>query len=77
MGYAAFLSLRLFDLIFPLTKAWGVFMQGFCAGLVGIVVGIVVLILLKNKELREVWRTIHRRIWKVAIPPAEIERPLN
>lgn len=73
MGYVAFLSLRVFVLIFPLTKVWGVFMQGFCSGVVGIAIGIVVLILLKNKELQDVWRTIHHKIWKVVIPPAEVE----
>lgn len=74
MGYATFLSLRVFNMIFPLTKVWGVFMQGFSAGIVGLVVGVVVLVLLKNRELQEVWRTIHRKIWKAPIPPAEVER---
>ena len=76
-GYVAFLSLRVFALIFPLEKAWGIFMQGFCAGIAGLAVGVVVLILLKNKELQDVWQTIHHRIWKVEIPPAEVERPLG
>ncbi len=74
MGYAAFLSLRVFNVVFPLTKVWGVFMQGFSAGVFGLAVGVVVLMLLKNKELHEVWRIIHRKIWKASIPPAEVER---
>lgn len=74
MGYAAFLSLRAFNVVFPLTKVWGVFLQGFCAGIVGIVVGVGILFLMKNKELQEVWRTIHHKIWKSTIPPAEVER---
>lgn len=73
MGYVTFVSLRAFNIIFPLTKVWGVFMQGFCAGIVGIIVGIMILYLLKNNELKEVWTTIHRKIWKVSIPPAEVE----
>ncbi|OHA16426.1 MAG: hypothetical protein A3C79_02270 [Candidatus Taylorbacteria bacterium RIFCSPHIGHO2_02_FULL_45_28] len=73
MGYAAFLSLRLFVLVFPLTKVWGVFLQGFCAGLVGLVVGVIVLRILKNPELQEVWVTLHRKIWKAKVPPAEVE----
>ncbi len=73
MGYAAFLGLRLFALVFPLTKVWGVFLQGFCAGIIGLAVGICVLLLLKNKELQEVWTTLHRKIWKAKVPPAEIE----
>ena len=73
MGYAAFLSLRPLAVVFPLTKVWGVFLQGFCAGFIGLVVGIGVLLLLRNEELQEVWRTLHRKIWKAKVPPAEIE----
>jgi peptidoglycan biosynthesis protein MviN/MurJ (putative lipid II flippase) len=73
MGYVAFQSLRLFALAFPLTKAWGIFMQGLCAGLVGLVALVIMLILLKNKELVQVWKTLHHKIWKVAVPPAEME----
>ena len=72
-GYAAFLSLRFFNIIFPLTKVWGVFMQGFSAGIFGLIVGTIVLILLKNNELQEVWRTFHHKIWKAKVPPAEVE----
>ncbi len=73
MGYVAFLSLRPLAIIFPLTKAWGVFLQGFFAGLIGLVIGILVLLILKNPELQEVWRTFHHKIWKAKVPPAEVE----
>lgn len=74
MGYVAFLGLRLFAIIFPLTKVWGVFLQGLCAGLIGLVVGVLMLLILKNPELQEVWRTLHHKIWKAKVPPAEVER---
>lgn len=73
MGYVAFLSLRLFAIIFPLTKVWGVFLQGFCAGIIGLIVGVLILLILKNNELQEVWRTLHHKIWKAKVPPAEVE----
>jgi putative peptidoglycan lipid II flippase len=73
MGYIAFISLRFFAYIFPLTKVWGIFLQGLCAGIVGTLVGIFVLILLKNPEIIEVWNTLHRRIWKSQVPPVEVE----
>ncbi|MEK7609721.1 MAG: lipid II flippase MurJ [Patescibacteria group bacterium] len=73
MGYTAFLSLRLFASIFPLTKVWGVFLQGFCSGILGLIVGILVLLILKNPELQEVWNTFHHKIWKAKVPPAEVE----
>lgn len=73
MGYITFASLRFFNLFFTLDKAWGVFMQGLCAGIVGIAGGIIVLHFLKNRELREVWETLHRKIWKakVVVPDQE------
>jgi peptidoglycan biosynthesis protein MviN/MurJ (putative lipid II flippase) len=73
-GFIAFMGLRIFALVFPLEKVWGIFMQGFCSGILGLVVGVCVLILLKNTELAEVWRTLHSKIWKVRVPPAEVER---
>ncbi len=71
MGYAAFLSLRIFAGIFPMTKIWGVFMQGFVSGLIGIGVLILTLIILQNREFAEVWRALHHKIWKIPVPPAE------
>lgn len=73
MGYVAFLSLRAYSLIFPLTKVWGLFLQGLCAGLTGIVVLIMVLKLLNNRELEDVITTLHKKIWKTPVPPAEVE----
>jgi len=73
MGYVAFLSLRFFALLFPLTKVWGLFLQGFCAGMTGLVVLVFVLKLLKNKELSDVITTLHHKIWKTPVPPAEVE----
>ena len=74
MGYITFISLRFFNIFFPLTKAWNVFFQGFCAGIVGIIVCILILLLLKNKELMEVWQTLHQKFWKskVVVPDQEV-----
>ena len=73
MGYIIFVSLRFFNIFFTLEKAWGVFLQGFLAGITGIIAGIIVLILLKNKELKEVWAALHHKIWKakVVVPGQE------
>ncbi len=73
MGYVAFQSLRLFAMVFPLTKVWGIFLQGFCSAIFGLVAFVFMLMLLKNAELVQVWRTLHKKIWKVAVPPAEVE----
>ena len=72
MGYAAYLSLRIFAGVFPMTKIWGVFMQGLCSGVIGIGVLVITLIILQNREFGEVWRAIHEKFWKVPVPPAEM-----
>ncbi len=73
MGYATFVSLRVFNTFFPLTKAVNVFLQGFCAGIFGIVIGILILAILRNVEIQEVWATLHRKFWKsnVVVPDQE------
>jgi putative peptidoglycan lipid II flippase len=73
MGYASYLSLQIFAAVFPLTKVWGVFMQGLCSGLIGLIVLILTLRILENRELAEVWATLHKKIWKAAVPPPEVE----
>jgi len=73
MGYASYLSLQIFSVAFPLYKVWGIFLQGFCSAAIGLVVLVITLRILENKELAEVWRTLHHKIWKVRVPPAEVE----
>ncbi len=72
MGLISYLGLNIFDEIFNLDTLFGIFMQGFLAGILGIVSGIIVLKLLKNKEIEEIWRTLHHKIWKAKPVPVEI-----
>jgi len=72
MGLAAYLSLNIFDNFFNINKVFGIFMQGFLSGIVGIIVGIIILKLLKNKEIEEIWLTLHHKIWKAKPLPADI-----
>jgi putative peptidoglycan lipid II flippase len=73
MGYVMYLALNIFDDIFGLTTSAGVFLQGFYAGIVGIIVFILLLLALRNTEIREVWSTLHKKFWKakVVVPDAE------
>lgn len=73
MGYASYLSLQIFAAVFPLNKVYGVFLQGLCSGLIGMVVLVLCLRILENRELAEVWRTLHHKIWGAKLPPAEVE----
>jgi putative peptidoglycan lipid II flippase len=72
MGLGAYLGLNVFDKIFNLETVFGIFMQGLLSGLVGIIAGIIVLKLLKNQELEEIWTTLHHKIWQAKPLPADI-----
>ncbi len=65
MGFVAYLFLGVFDDIFNINTVIGIFMQGFLSGILGIIGGASLLVLLKNTEIKEIWRTLHKKIWKV------------
>jgi len=67
MGYVAHEFLDVFDNIFNINTLVGIFLQGLCSGLLGIAAGVLVLVLLKNQEIKDVWRTFHHKIWKAKI----------
>jgi putative peptidoglycan lipid II flippase len=73
MGYVAYLCLGYFDGVFDINTLVGIFLQGFVSGVIGIIIGIVVLYLLKSEELKEVWTTLHHKIWKAKIIPPDPE----
>ena len=64
-GYAAYTSLKFFDDVFHLETFFGIFMQGFSAGIIGIAVIVLILYLLKSRELRDIAQTLHEKVWKV------------
>jgi peptidoglycan biosynthesis protein MviN/MurJ (putative lipid II flippase) len=72
MGGVTYLGLNIFDNIFNLNTLLGIFMQGLCSGIIGIIVGIIIFKLLKNQEIEEIWRTLHHKIWKAKPLPVEI-----
>jgi putative peptidoglycan lipid II flippase len=74
IGFVSYLSLNIFDKMFNLDKLAGIFLQGLCSGIAGIVAGVVVLYFFGSPELKEVWAALHRKIWgtKVISPDAEM-----
>ncbi len=64
MGFISYLGLNIFDNIFNINTLWGIFLQGLFAGVFGICFAIIVLVLLNNAEIKEVWKTLHKKIWK-------------
>lgn len=74
MGFVTYLCLNFFDDIFNIHTTLGLFFQGFSSGLLGITVLIILLLILENEEIVEVWETFHNKIWKVKVigPDAEM-----
>ena len=67
LGLVSYLCLNALSPILGTTTFWGVFLQGFISGILGIMVAVVVLYLLKNEELKMLIQTIHTKFWRVKI----------
>jgi putative peptidoglycan lipid II flippase len=67
MGSVTYYCLNIFDDLFNVQTTFGIFLQGFTSGLIGIASGIFILVILKNSELSEVWKTLHHKIWKADV----------
>lgn len=70
IGFVSYLSLQAFSSFFNTTTFWGIFFQGLCSGILGILAGAIILYLLKNEELRELIKTLKTKFWqsRVIIP---------
>lgn len=71
IGVISYFSLGFFDNIFTLSTFWGVFLQGLCAGIVGIFGGIVILHYMKNKQYIQVRDALSNKFWKRAVSVPE------
>lgn len=61
---ATYFGLWFFEPAFDTTKLMGLFLQGLCAGAVGVLAGVGILYGLGSRELDEVWRAVHAKFWK-------------
>jgi len=73
MGYVAYRFLAVFDHVFSINTLAGIFLQGLCSGVIGIIAGVLVLRLLKSHELSEIWSTLHAKIWRAKVIAPEQE----
>jgi putative peptidoglycan lipid II flippase len=73
LGYVSYLGLNLFAPLFHTDSLIGIFLQGFLAGILGIIAGIIVLILMKSKELAEAAAAIHSKFWKAKVIASDPE----
>jgi len=73
IGVSSYISLNIFSPIFGTVTFWGIFLQGLISGIVGIGIGILVLYLLDNQELKDITKTLKTKFWRVKIlpPPQE------
>lgn len=73
MAVSAYVTLNILDDVFFIDTFVGIFFQGFFAGLVGLILSIILLVLIKNREIAEIWQTLHRKFWRVPVvgPDAE------
>ena len=67
MGFVAYLFLNIYGNVINLTTTFGIFLQGFAAGITGILAGIIVLYAIRNEEIEQVRKTLHSKIWKAKI----------
>jgi putative peptidoglycan lipid II flippase len=73
MGYTAYLMLRVFDDVFDINTTLGIFSQGLLSGLIGIFVGVTVLVIIGNNEIKVVGKTLHSKFWKTKVVIVEEE----
>ena len=65
MGFVTHWFLNFFDDVFDINTFVGIFLQGLLSGVLGIIVGVALLFLLRNHEVREISRTLHHKFWRV------------
>lgn len=72
MGSVSYFGLGFFDDIFNINTGIGIFMQGLLSGILGISAGLVVLYLLKNKQLLDLIKAIsHKFGKKIVVAPEQ------
>jgi putative peptidoglycan lipid II flippase len=73
-GFVAYMGLNTFDTLFDLSTLFGIFMQGFMAGVFGICASCAVFLLLGNQEIEEVWKALRQKITKNKIIVSEPDK---
>ena len=64
MGFVAHQFLRIFDNVFDINTFVGIFSQGLFSGLLGLIAGVLVLKIIRNKEIQDIQATIRQKFWK-------------
>jgi len=72
-GSVAWLGLQILAPLLDQNTLIGIFLQGSLAGLLGIAVGVAVLLILDNREIREIWVNFHKKIWGTKVIGSDSE----
>jgi putative peptidoglycan lipid II flippase len=67
IGLVAYLSLNILSPIFGTVTFWGVFLQGFFSGILGIMAGVLVLHFLGNQEFKDLIKTLKTNFWRAKV----------
>ncbi|MCE9549226.1 hypothetical protein K8Q98_02395 [Candidatus Nomurabacteria bacterium] len=67
LGVVSYISLNILSPVFGTTTFWGIFLQGFISGILGILAGILILYLLGSEELKDLVKTLHTKFWKAKV----------
>ncbi len=73
MGVITYGALNFLVLIFNQNTFWGIFFQGFLAGIFGILMFVTILIMLRNEDIFEFGRSLRRKFWKADVVRDVIE----
>ena len=74
LGLVTYLSLNALSPVFGTTTFWGVFLQGFISGIMGILAGGAILYLLGSEELKSLMQTLTSKFWRAkVIAPSQEE----
>lgn len=71
MGIVSYYLLAVFDDMFDIHTLFGVFMQGFLSGIIGLGIGALFLLAMKNKEILDIIATLKLKIWRVKLVPPD------
>lgn len=73
-GFVAYVGLNIFDSVFDLSTLFGIFMQGFLAGMMGIAGSALVFVILGNKEIGEIYGALRQKVWGKKIIVSEPDK---
>ena len=71
LGFSAHIMLDILDNVLDINTFMGIFGQGLMSGIVGILSGILVLKLLRSRELSESSVSLHKKFWKTTVISSE------